>query len=98
MLLGGDVPFIIVYLKRGIKMISFMLSAGKCPRCGEGTYWQGLGFDYNTYERISWCDSCGYEKRVFDQEAKEVFEFLERAVRGGKIGKSIRVSTKRREE
>jgi len=78
-------------------MINFLLSAGICPKCGRGTYWHGIGFDYDTYERLSWCDSCGYEEREFDQEAKETFEFLEKAIKEGKIGKSIRVVTKGRE-
>jgi len=72
-------------------MTYFMISSSKCPKCGKGTYWQGLGFDYETYERISWCDSCGYEKRVFDKEAKETFEFLEKSIKEGKV-KEIQIA------
>lgn len=74
-------------------MIRFLISASDCPKCGKGTYWEGLGFDYDTYEKISWCDSCGYEKREFDQKAKETFELLEKAVKEGQV-KNITVSTK----
>lgn len=71
-------------------MSYFIISASKCPKCEKMSFWHGT-LNYETYEWVSKCDSCGYEERTFDKEAKETFEFLEKAIKEGKPMKVIRI-------
>ena len=58
-------------------MSYLLLSSSECPKCGKWDFWT-YGFDYETYEQVHSCDTCGYEERHFDQEAKDTFEFLKK--------------------
>jgi len=64
--------------------VKLLISADKCPSCGKYDFWH-TGYDYDTYEWISFCNSCNYEERRFDKEGKETFEFLEKAIKEGKV-------------
>lgn len=52
-----------------------LLSPSECPKCKKMDFWT-YGFDYETYERVHSCDTCGYEERHFDKDAKDTIEFL----------------------
>jgi len=72
---------ILRYSVKGEKsgMMNLLLASSKCPKCGKWNFWT-YGFDYKTYEHVSWCDDCGYEEREFDQKSKDTFEFLTEAI------------------
>ena len=76
--------------KGGPHMSFFLLSADKCPKCERETFWPH-GFDYDTCEQVQFCTSCGHEVRTFDKYAKETWEFLEKAIKEGKV-RSIKIA------